>query len=147
MSLVPALECTSCGNHVGHLFPYYFKLTSLLNAEVDEEGVTLHQALVNGDLEVDTGKINEADFDTNGQAPLGNIWTNYLKKYYVWVQSAEPEDKNDYEAKNLVARALLEEVASNADREGKEKWVEHTSTEATRYCCTNTFQNDATNIY
>lgn len=85
---LPMIECSSCGQCIGHLFSDYYDLSKKLIDELQKR-------------DVPTG-----DYTTSQGDDIGP----YLRTYYEWYSKAKAEvagEVLEYQPKNIVARALL----------------------------------------
>ena len=83
---LPMIECSTCGNSVGHLYADYDRLTQKLK-EVLHAGTALSPT---------------SEGFTYGD---GSSLAPYLATYYTWLQGGTHPDL--YEPANVVARGLL----------------------------------------
>lgn len=94
MSLyLPMIECSSCGNQLGHLYnPYFILSKQLLRDTTSAEG--------SYDAVVDLITNNKDKYTYED----GNI-SDFLITYYTWAK--DHTDLDLFKPSNLVARALL----------------------------------------
>jgi DNA-directed RNA polymerase subunit N (RpoN/RPB10) len=121
---LPMLECSSCGQHLGHLYKDFYTLTKQLKNELEYSGRP-------------TGSyITKANND--------NI-TEFVRTYYDWYKQQEGADVPVHEPSNIVARALLRTqeldsahlpFGSNVQDDGQ------LSTHEARICCLRMLQTD-----
>ena len=81
---LPMLECSNCGQHLGHLYNSYYTLTQQLIKELDGRSVP-------------TGKYVSA---------TGDDISPFIKTYYEWY-AKQTGSVPDHQPGNIVARGLL----------------------------------------
>lgn len=86
------IECSSCGNIVGHLIDDYYTAVKILS--------DIHDNLIKNEI---TLSAAESLFSS---LKNGNIFTNYLKLYYEDM-NRNKRDPSLYSPSALVAKALL----------------------------------------
>lgn len=120
---LPMLECSSCGQHLGHLYEDFYTLTKQLINELKSSGRP-------------TGSyVTKADDDI----------TEFVQTYYDWYNQQEGADAPVHEPANIVARALLRTqrlepthlpFGSNVQDDGQ------LSIHEARICCLRMLQTD-----
>jgi len=119
---LPMLECSSCGQHLGHKYDDYYTLTKQLIEELQISNVP-------------TGYYNTSDDD--------NI-SNFIHTYYIWYNK-QTVKVPDHTPGNIISRALLRIVeldeknlpfGSLREEDGQISIFEP------RICCMRMFQSD-----
>lgn len=82
---LPMLECSNCGQHVGHKYEDYYTLTKQLMDELSTRNVP-------------SGSYVTTD---------GDDITSFVKTYYTWYQNQDPQVVPRHDPGNIIARALL----------------------------------------
>jgi hypothetical protein len=88
---LPMIECSTCGNAVGHLYADYYRITQKLKEVLKEHGGMIDFAAV---------EYRYGDDNTVGP---------FLATYYTWLQAQKAlgSSVDFYEPANVVARGLL----------------------------------------
>ena len=126
---LPMLECTNCGQHLGHLYEDYYTLTEQLMQELTDN----------------PDRVPRGTYRTTHSTPVDDI-TEFIRTYYTWYL-AEKDKKSIpvHEPGNIVARALLRTqelkaahlpFGSNREPDGQ------LSIHEARICCLRMFQTD-----
>jgi len=121
---LPMLECSSCGQHLGHLYEDFYVLTKQLKNELEnyKRPTGTYSAKYNGD----------------------DI-TEFVRVYYEWYDQQEGANIPVHEPANIVARALLRTqeldpshlpFGSNVQDDGQ------LSIHEARICCLRMLQTD-----
>ena len=82
---LPMLECSNCGQHLGHVYESYYQLTKQLIEELKGQRVP-------------SGSYVAQD---------GDDISEFISTYYSWYDAQEPGTVPVHEPGNIVARALL----------------------------------------
>ncbi len=125
---LPIIECTACGNIVGHLFEQMYNHEKILSTIHD-----LNVNAINMDRNV-TIKMPDNVKDLNG------LWEAYYSRYYEYLKTV-PEIQYKYaiyNTRNLVVRALLSVVPESVTFP-----INDNGFQSIRYCCMRTLLCDA----
>lgn len=120
---LPMIECSSCGNCIGHLFEDYYDLSKQLIDELSRN-------------DVPSGK-----YITNE----GDDISEFISTYYTWYDTIDKSKVLEYSPRNIVARALLRlrELSPDHLPFGTEREPDmQLSPYNTRICCLRMFMSD-----
>lgn len=121
---LPMLECSSCGQHLGHLYEDYYRLTKQLMEELETQSVPY------------------GDYTTS----QGDDLTSFVQTYYTWlIEQDQTRSIPVHEPCNIIARALLrtrelklEHLPFGSAKEDDGQMSVHEA----RICCLRMFQTD-----
>lgn len=130
------IECSNCGNQLGHLHSMYYKYGKAFTAWYTTADSLREFASSNTTYIVDT------------EEPRRDI-AEWLKTYCSWLADhMNPDDPLPYTSYNLVARALLAYTPLDVEElpfGSRAKTGRSDLTEA-KYCCLRMFMCDPTNV-
>jgi DNA-directed RNA polymerase subunit N (RpoN/RPB10) len=141
------VSCVTCGNQLGHLFEPYYECVYKLSEKPNNYHFKLTNKDDDGELltpgEVDAGLFQIKDLDRN-------IWNDYLKAYYTWLQRPVSEEDNTLNlvkyntmsAKGLVMQALLADYNITLDTIDDHLPLNFSKQECVKYCCRQAFLTD-----
>lgn len=82
---LPMLECSNCGQHLGHIYESYYQLTKQLTDELKDNDVPSGEYITS----------------------YGDDITDFITTYYDWYAEQDHSEVPVHEPGNIIARALL----------------------------------------